>query len=176
MTLSSIWDLLTKAETIAGLVISIAALWGYFKKKQTDMESGESSPKHVELLPYPKRPRNPIPGNLENGDWVFVYGEKKYSIGESTYIWGTGSGLSVMNSSHRKEKESIKDFPSRVTRVPDLTPRCEFYQTKDSKIFFLIRTGCFVGEYSKEEVREWLNAHGASSEAYERAEIELRVA
>ena len=45
----------------------------------------------------------------------FLYMErKKYSIGESAYIWGTGSGPSVMNSGHRKEKESIKDFPSGV--------------------------------------------------------------
>ena len=102
----------------------------------------------------------------------FLYMERKSTVSVKAPIsGGRGSGLSVMNSSHRKEKERIKGFPSRVTRVSDPTPRCEFYQTKDSKIFFLIRTGCFVGEYSKEKVREWLNAHGAPSEAYERAEL-----
>ena len=81
-----------------------------------------------------------------------------------------------MDSSHRRDKGSIKDFPTSVIRAPKYSPRCEVYQTKDSKIFFLIRIGCFVGEYSKEEVKEWLNAHGAPRDAYERAGIELRAA
>ena len=177
MTLGLIWDLLTKAEIIAGLVLSIATLWGYFRKKQIDMESGESSSKHVEPSPNPERPRNPIPGNLENGNWVFVYGEKRYDISESTYIWGIGNGLTVRN---REEidfnQKNLENFVAGAIRSPNLSPRCEMYQTKDSKIFFLIRSGCFVGEYSKEEVKKWLNACGAPSETYERARIELRAA
>lgn len=173
MTLSSVWELLAKAETIAGLILFVGTLWGILKKNRSDMESRKSSPKHVESSPYPEKPREPILGSLENGTWVFIYGERKYDISKSNYIWGTGNGLSVMHSSHIKEEESINRGTPRVATI---SPRCEVYQTKDSKIFFMIRIGYFVGKYSKEEVREWLNAHGAPSEAYERAGIELRAA
>ena len=137
----------------------------------------DSLREYAEPPPYPERPPDPIPGSLENGKWFFVYREKKYHISESTYIWGTGSGLSVMDSSHRKE--SVKDFSAlgtRVVRVPNVSPRCEVYQTKKSNIFFLIRSGCFVGECSKEEVLLWLETHGAPMETYERAGIKLESA
>ena len=141
------------------------------------MESGESSPKHVEPSLYPEKPREPILGSLENGVWVFIYGKKKYDISKSTYIWGMGNGLSVMNSNQRKKIENVSPLVSdRTTRAAVISHRCELYQAKGSKVFFLIRIGCFIGEYSKEEVREWLNVHGAPSEAYERAGIELRAA
>ena len=169
MTLASIWGIAQILSTIAGL---IGLLKEVYKRIIGNSEKKTPVTKEKTLL----RPQDPVPGRLENGNWVFICGEKKYDISKSAYIWGTGSGLSVMDSSHREEKESIKDFPVPVTRVPDLLPRYEVYQTKESKTFFLIRIGCFVGEYSKEEVREWLNAHGAPRKAYERAGIELRAA
>ena len=120
--------------------------------------------------------QNLIYGNMdEKGNWTWIDQGKKYDISKSIYIWGTGSGLTVRS---RKKidfnQKNLENFVAGAIRTTDLSPRCEMYQTKDSKIFFLICRGCFVSEYSREEVKEWLNAHSAPSEVYKKAEIGLR--
>ena len=171
MTLGSIWVFIQYLGTLSWLV-------GLLKKVRIRIAKNPEKKPPIRKEEFLPKPSNPIPGNRENGGWIYIYGTKKYdtSESESAYIWGIGSGLSVRDSSHRKEKMSVKDSSVLYIRVSNVSPREEMYRVKESNIFFLIRIGCFVGEYSREEVLLWLETHGAPMEAYERAGIELRVA
>ena len=63
-----------------GLALSVVFLWGSFRKKQADMELGDSLREYAEPPPYPERPPDPIPGSLENGKWVFCIIERKSTM------------------------------------------------------------------------------------------------
>ena len=163
------WEFLQKIQIVSWCIGSLTRLYRWIQRAPKKLPLAE------ERKVFP-RPQRPIPGSRENGKWVFICGEKEYDISKSTYIWGTGSGPTVMHSSHIEEMESIKASSVLFTRVADSSPRCEVYQMKESNIFILIRMECFVGEYSKEDVRGWLNTQGAPREAYQKAGIELQAA
>ena len=50
------------------------------------------------------------------------------------------------------------------------------YRTDKNHTFFVVSRGYFFGEYSKEEVRRWLDINTTPKEAYERAGIKLKSA
>ena len=157
MTLGSIWGIAQTIDTIAGL---IGLLKNAYKRIIRNPE--EKSPVRQKATPirYEKPSLNPqssIPGSMENGRMVFRWRGKEYDLEKSTLVCGHHGG--------RIAGEAI-------------------YRTNENSVFFMVYS-CpfrihgnthFVGEYSKEEVREWLDTHGAPGEAYERAGIELQVA
>ena len=67
-----------------------------------------------------------------------------------------------------------------ITRQKVLyNPHCVgqiLYQTDKNHTFFIATRGYFLGEYSKEEVRGWLDINITPKEAYERAGIKLESA
>ncbi len=95
------------------------------------------------------RPKSPILGSEENGNWVFRWGGKEYNTGESTLI-------------HKIGIEGIHNYFGK-----------SLYRTNKKKRFFVVQQNYFFGEYSKTEIQMWLDANRAPKEAYEKAGIKL---
>ena len=72
------------------------------------------------------------------------------------------------NSTEIKKGVVKSNYPHYVGQV--------LYRTDKNQTFFVVSQSCFFGEYSKEEVRRWLDINSTPKEAYERVGIELESA
>ena len=132
MTLSSIWNIVQVIDTILAHVKRVRKAIGWNLEKKVVL-----------------RPRSPILGSEENGEWVFRWGGKEYNTGESTLIHEIGY------------EGTPYHFEKRL------------YRTNKKKKIFIVQQNHFFGEYSKIEVQVLLDANRAPKEAYEKAGIKL---